>query len=176
MVVFIHAFMGIILPSPGGLTRGLERGRAPWAFYFFLSCLGLTCISLVRANEQHNGAANGQSDKRMLICTSSSSGLRLCESDCSAGNETELQYVYRSSYNHKKSRTDNFALTCNVKYLINSLNVLQFPSLTDSTWIAFCKLSGLKFKHISVLWLVLTVITRVSAMHIYVITQIGCSI
>lgn len=172
-------------PTGGYLTTGLERGVAPWSFYLLTPALF--------GSHKHNWGTSaslwwGQmsSTRESLVgsptweCTFAPpltlaySGWH--ESNCSGRNETELQYLYRSSYNCTKSRTDNFALTCNVKYLINNLNILQIPSLIDSTWIAFCKLSGLKFKHIRVLWLVLTVITRVSAMHIYATTQIGCSI
>lgn len=172
------------LPTGGNLMTGLERA-APWRFYLFPPTLfgshkhewgtsaSLWWGQMSNTNESLVGSPTWK-------CTFAPPLILACsewhESNCSGRNETELQYLYRSSYNRMKSRTDNFALTCNVKYLINNLNILQIPSLIDSTWIAFCKLSGLKFKHIRVLWLVSTVITRVSAMHIYVATQIGCSI
>lgn len=73
-----------------------------------------------------------------------------CECDCSEWNGAELKHLYRSPYNCGKCRTDVFALICNVKHLINNLNILQILSLIDSIWIVFYKLSGLKFKHIKV--------------------------
>lgn len=114
--------------------------------------LVIICISSVRANGQHRELlVSSLTWECTLVSPLVLDNLGWWGSDCTGRSEPELQHLYRSPYNHKKSRTDNFALTCNVKYLINNLNNLQIPSLTDSIWIAFCKLSGFKFKHIRAL-------------------------
>lgn len=140
------------------LTAGMERGTALRTFFFFfflLPYLGPTCLPSAYASHQWEQMGSTLVSSLTWECTFVPplvlANLGWCGSDCAGRSETELQYLYRSPYNHKKSRTDDFALTCSVKYLINNLNILQIPSLTDSIWIAFCKLSGLKFKHIRAL-------------------------
>lgn len=39
--------------------------------------------------------------------------------------------------------TDSFAFICNVKYLINKLNILQVHENDDNLWRVFCHLSGI---------------------------------